>query len=213
MPAVAAVRSGGRLSTTPPPRLRSAIDSARSIWHSRPPGLPYGPAMDLLAILSRYVHVVSAILVVGGAFFLRVLLPAALRGSELSDEAQRTVVLRCRKAFKHLVHTVILLLILSGSFNAWRLFPQYGLNPALLHGLWGAHVILALVAFAITFYLLAGPRPPSNARPLALGNLVLLLAIVLVASSLKGAREKHLVVPRAGSPPAATAPAATAPSP
>jgi uncharacterized membrane protein len=141
----------------------------------------------VIAILFRWLHVVAAALAIGGVFFVRVILPVGLR---TLDETSRTqVMLACRRVFKMVIHTCILLLLVSGIYNSIRLFPQYRVNPPLLHGLWGGHILLGLCVFGISLWLLSGKQPPASAPGFMTLNLVLLLILVAVASSLKTARE------------------------
>jgi uncharacterized membrane protein len=158
----------------------------------------------LVPILSRYLHIVPAMLVVGGLVIMRLVLPAALERSDLSSEARDAVFRRCRKAFKIIIHTSILLLLLTGTYNSIRLFPQYKTNPAVLHALWGSHILLGLVVFGVSIYLLKGDAPPASHRSLSALTLLLLLLLVLLASSLKQLRERYN--------PATIPPRATAPS-
>jgi uncharacterized membrane protein len=82
--------------------------------------------MEVLIVLSRWVHVMSAVLVIGGLFFMRVILPLGLAQADAGS--REAVFFRCRRVFKMLVHTCILLLLLSGAFNTWRAWGDYKLN-------------------------------------------------------------------------------------
>ena len=120
--------------------------------------------MPIDVISSRWVHVISACLVVGGVFFIRFILP---KGLALLDETQaQSVLLAVRRRFKMLVHTVILLLLLSGIYNTYLAWDKYNLDKAVLHALWGTHVLLAAMVFTISLYVLAGPQPPKTHRKL-----------------------------------------------
>src|SRR5690349_11682981 len=110
-----------------------------------------------IVILFRWMHVIAAALAIGGVFFMRVVLPAGLK--ELAPDVRQQVFLRCRRVFKMVIHSCILLLLLSGIYNSVRLFGQYRADPPLLHGLWGGHILLALVVFGISLWLLAGKEP------------------------------------------------------
>jgi uncharacterized membrane protein len=146
-------------------------------------------AMAVLDILMRYLHVVTACLAVGGAFFIRFLLPIGTR--DLEPEAKDFVLLRSRRAFKMVVHPAMLAFIVSGIYNSWRLFPQYKANPPMLHSLWGTHILIALIIFGISIVLLKGVEPPRKHRGWMKLNVGLMLVAILVASSLKWARERE----------------------
>jgi uncharacterized membrane protein len=144
--------------------------------------------MVILAVLSRWLHVISACLAIGGVFFIRFIVP---RGLKLLDENQRLpVLLAMRRGFKMVVHTAILLLLVSGIYNTKLAWDKYNLDKAVLHALWGVHILLAGLAFTISLYVLAGAQPPKSHRKLMALNFAILLLVVAAASSLKWARER-----------------------
>src|SRR5947208_11438221 len=120
--------------------------------------------MDLhaiLVILFRWIHVASACVAVGGVFFIRVVFPIGLKS--LDAEPARTMLLRTRRAFKMVVHSSILLLLISGTYNAvqnWHAYTEAG--PGVGHGLFGVHLLLALIVFGVALWLLSGPEPPAS---------------------------------------------------
>jgi uncharacterized membrane protein len=152
--------------------------------------------MPVLDILFRYVHIVAACLAVGGAFFMRFLLPVGTR--DLDPERKEHVFLRSRRAFKMVVHAAIAAFLISGTYNAIRLWPQYGVNHWLLHPLWGAHLFLGLTVFTISIVLLRGIEPPRRHRGWMKANVVLMLLAILAAGVLKWARERENRFPARG---------------
>jgi hypothetical protein len=142
-----------------------------------------------LAVFFRWLHIVAATVVIGGAFFMRFVLPAAMQSQD--EAARNQTVTGCRAIFKRVVHGCIALLLLSGIYNSIRMFPQYAADPSVLHGLWAAHLLLALGAFGLSIWLFLGERPAAaNNRWLA-ANLVLLVVVVAVGSALKSSRESR----------------------
>src|SRR4051794_41792570 len=113
--------------------------------------------MVIVDVLFRWLHVIAACLAIGGAFFIRVLLPIGLR--PLDVEEREGVFLRCRRAVKMGVHPCILALLVSGAYNAWENWAKDKLNPAAMHGLVGAHLVLGLAVIGVLLLLPAGPRP------------------------------------------------------
>lgn len=144
--------------------------------------------MDFLTILLRWVHVVTACVAVGGVFFVCVVLPIGL--GVLPPEQKEAAFLKTRRVFKMVFHTAILLLIISGTYNTIANFPKYNLQPFPLHMILAIHLLLALVAFSIAIYVLAGKTPRANHRKLMAINLIILFLVVAAASTLKSAREK-----------------------
>jgi uncharacterized membrane protein len=138
-----------------------------------------------LSVLFRWLHVIFAALAIGGIFFMRVILPAGIR--HLDATTRDDVFLRTRRRFKMVIHAAILFLIISGTYNSIRMWDQY----KGLHGLWGTHILLALIVFGIALWLLVGRQPPAQHDRWAMVNLVLLLVLVAVASTLKNVRERR----------------------
>ena len=146
--------------------------------------------MEVLVVLSRWLHVISAILAIGGAFFLRVVVPPAL--AEVEAGSRDATLIRLRKGFKRVVHICLGLLIVTGIFNSTRNFRDYThliRPPALMHALWGMHILLGLVVMGISTWLLAKPEPPPNHRKWLTVNLVIMFLVVALASTLKFVRD------------------------
>jgi uncharacterized membrane protein len=146
--------------------------------------------MPVLVILSRYLHVLSAILAIGGLFFLRVILPLGLAQADATS--RDAVFLRCRRAFKMVTHTAVLLLLLTGAFNTYSAWNDYRLNTRLMHGLWGPHMLLGLIAMILALVMLAPAQPPRWHKTGAAINLFLLLTAVFLASTLKYVRDSTM---------------------
>jgi uncharacterized membrane protein len=146
------------------------------------------PMAAFLTVLFRWLHIIPACLAIGGAVFMRLVLPVGL--AALDDPQQRQAVfLRCRRVFKMLIHTCILLLLISGSYNAWRNWAAYHEAIPLSHAFFGLHVILALMVFGISIAVLMGKEPPASHRKLMAVNLVLLALLVAAGSTLKWVRD------------------------
>src|SRR5688572_135793 len=151
----------------------------------------------ILAVLFRWIHVISACIAIGSIFFMRIILPIGLL--QLDPEPRQAVFLRCRRALKMVIHPAILLLLISGIYNSTANWSQYKLNPAGTHSLWGMHMLLAAIVFTISLVMLAGKEPPKSHRKWMMGNLVLLMVVVAIASTLKWVREHP---PQRSTPPA-----------
>src|SRR4051812_23172322 len=145
---------------------------------------------SILVISFRWLHVIAACLAIGGAFFLRVILPIGT--SALDAEQRQAVLLRCRRAFKMVVHPAILVFLVTGTYNAWRNWPVYTRNPGLMHGMFGMHLLAALAVIGISLWLLAGRELRRSHAGWMKINIALMLLAVLAASSLKWARDKIL---------------------
>ena len=143
-----------------------------------------------LDVLSRWLHVGTAIVVLGGSFFLRVvLMPAAVSLPEAEHAALRE---RLMATWRRVVHLGIALFLLSGVYNYLVVAIPRHRGDGLYHALMGTKILLALAVFFLASALvgrsqaLAGIRR-DNRRWLAIA-LVLGFAIVGISGYLKVAR-------------------------
>jgi cytochrome c oxidase assembly factor CtaG len=139
--------------------------------------------------------VFTACVLVGGIVFMRLILPLGL--ATLDPVPQKEVYLRFRRAFKIVVHSAILLLLISGIYNAWRNWDWYSQAEARpwAHALFGLHILLGVSAFALALVLTAGPQPPRWHRTGMAVGVGLAVLIVAAGAGVKWAREKAMVAP------------------
>ncbi len=142
----------------------------------------------VLIVLLRWLHIIPAALAIGGLVFMRFILPAAIR--ELPEGQREEVFLRARRGFKIMLHASILLLIISGVMNSIRYYPDYEQRRPLAFALWHTHMTLAVIVFVISFWSLAGKQAPPSHRAAAMVNVILLLVLVAVSSTLQWARQR-----------------------
>jgi len=142
-----------------------------------------------LVIFFRWLHVTTACVAIGGAFFMRILLPAGL--GELEPEARRAAFLKIRRIFKMVIHTCILFLLVSGIYNSMGNWAIYNTIPQTAQPLWGTHVLLATAIFAIGIYALIGKEPQGKDANWMLVMLLLMLAATGVAAGLKYVRDNR----------------------
>src|SRR3954447_3517414 len=143
--------------------------------------------MVIVDVLFRWLHVIAACLAIGGAFFIRVILPIGL--GPLEAEQREGVFLRCRRAYKMGVHPCILALLVTGAYNAWKNWPTYSLSRGVMHGLFGVHMLMGVIVIGVSLWLLAGREPVRTHRGWMRVNLLLMFLTVAAASSLKWVRD------------------------
>ena len=136
----------------------------------------------LLSVLSRWIHVGTAIVIVGGTVFSRfVLLPAAAR---LPDEEHNALRERVMSRWKRFVHIGIVLFLLSGLYNYAKLLPSHKGN-SLYHALIGTKILLALVVFFLASVFVGRSErfAELRKRPKLILGFIIALATVIVAIS------------------------------
>ncbi|MFN0199435.1 MAG: hypothetical protein ACKVT0_22010 [Planctomycetaceae bacterium] len=140
--------------------------------------------IDLMGpVIARWLHMLAAVTLVGGTIFMRfVLLPSATVLSEGEHNAFREQLL---KRWKKIVHTGIMMLLVSGFFNYLVVLRPAHSGDALYHALMGVKIILALIVFVIASGLVgrsAAFEPLRQNRKLWLGVLVTLTVIIVLMS-------------------------------
>ena len=97
---------------------------------------------DILPLISRWLHIVPAIILVGGTLFLRFSLVPAWLENDASTELREAV----RRRWSRLVMASILFLLASGLYNSALKAIDYQLD-GVYHGLLGLKIVLGLVVF------------------------------------------------------------------
>lgn len=132
----------------------------------------------ILPILSRWAHVGTAIVLVGGTAFFRLILIPALEGdnSELLG--------RIRERWKKVVHSGIAIFLLSGFYNYVTMIPKHK-GDGLYHGLVGTKILLAMFVFFIASALVGNKPGTQKFRDDAKKwtGIMLMVAAVIVAIS------------------------------
>ena len=161
-----------------------------------------------LDVLSRFVHVGTAITVVGGSIFLRFALQPAAAPMPEADHAQLRE--RIMGTWRKIVGIGIGLFLLSGFYNYIRAMDAHR-GDGLYHALIGTKILMALVVFFLASALVgrarAFDRLRANSRTWLAVTILLATIIVAISSFLKirGA-------PPAGSRPVAQAETAEQPA-
>jgi uncharacterized membrane protein len=106
----------------------------------------------LIALVSRWLHVLAAVVAVGGAFFMRfVLMPTAT--SVLSTEEHERLRTPLLKRWTIVVHSSILVFLLTGFYNYLAITRFEHEGQPLYHALFGIKFLLALCVFALAIAL------------------------------------------------------------
>ncbi len=100
--------------------------------------------MDIVALLSRWIHIASAIFLVGGALFGRLALAPASAG--LDGKTRRDLEDRIASRLRGPVRIAILLVLASGLYN----FLAKAAYPPGYHMAFGIKMLLALHVFAVS---------------------------------------------------------------
>lgn len=135
--------------------------------------------MEYAALVSRWLHIIPATVLVGGTVFMRfALLPAASD----KDEKTSAFLADVRSRWAKLVMISALFLILSGTFNVVYIMMSYELPAGKYHGLLTGKIVLALAIFFLSS-ILAGRSDAAKhwqEKEVKWLTINMLLAIVLV---------------------------------
>lgn len=140
---------------------------------------------ELLSLISRWLHILFAITLVGGTIFIRfALVPASQTDSSGEPSTESTMYRR----WSRIVMVSIGFLLISGIYNTAIKAVQYDLEP-IYHSLLGIKILLAIVVFALAS-LLAGRsalarKLRAQERVWLNVNLLLMVLVVMIAGFLK----------------------------
>src|SRR5262245_24220656 len=110
-------------------------------------------SMSVVALVSRWLHILSAIAAVGGTIFIRfVFLPAAI--SVLDPEKLKALRQVLMNRWRKIVHSCVGLLLITGFINFMYAMKTHP-NP-LYHSIFGIKFLLALVVFYFAIMLSLG---------------------------------------------------------
>lgn len=102
----------------------------------------------ILPLIMRWMHILSAIIGVGGTIFVGfVLNPAMQKG--LADDAREAFRNAVMKRWKIFIHPTIILFLLSGFYNYIVVTSPLHRDQSLYHILFGVKFLLALLFFAV----------------------------------------------------------------
>ena len=135
-----------------------------------------------LDVFSRFVHVATAIVLVGGSVFsLFVMAPALV---SMSDDARRRFHETMTFRWKQFVHFGIVLFLASGLYNYIRAIPNHR-GDGLYHGLVGTKMLLGLVVFFIAAALVGRSQKLEGMREARLKwlRILVILATIIVGIS------------------------------
>lgn len=144
----------------------------------------------VLALVSRWLHILAAITAVGGTIFARAVVFPTL--APLPEEERARLHGALRERWATIVKLAIGFLLVSGLYNFLLTVTQYKL-PSWYHMVFGIKFLLALAIFAIAS-LLIGKSPAAQAvrarAPLWLNvNIALAVAVVCLSGVLRTAEK------------------------
>jgi uncharacterized membrane protein len=139
--------------------------------------------MDVLSLLSRWTHIGTAVVLVGGTCFLRfVLAPAAAQLPDAEHQKLKELVMNTWKKF---VHAGITLFLASGFYNYLVVQAPNHKGDKLYHALMGVKILLALGIFFFASALVGRSKSfegmRNNAKLWQL--IIILLAAIIVGIS------------------------------
>ncbi|MBI1917010.1 MAG: hypothetical protein HYS12_20060 [Planctomycetes bacterium] len=136
-----------------------------------------------LNTFSRWLHVGTAIVLLGGVVFLRfVVLPAAER---LTSEASEVLCDHVRATWKLFVHAGVALLLVSGLYNYLAVLAPLHKGDGLYHSLMGTKILVALAVFFLVEALVGRAAAFEGLRQKSkmwLGIVILLGALIVAIS-------------------------------
>lgn len=141
-------------------------------------------AMNLfgLDVLSRVVHIATAITLVGGSIFMAIAMIPSLE--VIPNDQRAAFVSAVRDRWKRYVHGGIGLFLLSGFYNYFRAIPKHQ-GDGLYHALLGTKMLLAFVIFFLASVMVGRSAKFESWRqnPSKVLRVMIILAVLIVAMS------------------------------
>ncbi|MBS0201775.1 MAG: hypothetical protein JSS49_02660 [Planctomycetes bacterium] len=139
--------------------------------------------IDWMAVAARWVHVGTAVVLVGGLVFMRfVLAPAA---AQLADDAHTKLRELVIARWKRFIHGGIALFLISGFYNYLVVQAPMHKGDKLYHALMGTKILLALVVFFLSSALIGRSKAFAGMRanPKLWQGVIVSLAALIIAIS------------------------------
>ena len=134
--------------------------------------------INIMLLISRWIHVGAAIVAVGGAVFLRFVLNPSATGT-LDDRQHQRLREAVRARWRRFAHICMGLLLLTGGLNFVVLAMSPKVDPMPYHLIFGVKFILALMVFFLAGALVS--TGPGLARMRQNSGRWLSLLVVLAA--------------------------------
>jgi len=145
-------------------------------------GEPHHHGVQILPLLMRWAHILSAVFLMGGAFFMRfVLTPVAnvVLEDPVHDIMRRSIQARWKK----FVYVFVTLFLVSGFYNYLFVTRFDHQGEPVYHMLFGIKFLLALVVFTLAMLLIGktGTAKRVQANSALWTGVLLLFALAVVA--------------------------------
>lgn len=142
-------------------------------------------SVSLLPLVMRWMHILAAIVALGGSIFIRfVLQPSAKQ--VLDDKTHADLRAAVTRRWMRFVHTCILLFLVSGFYNYLAIQAPAHKGQSIYHMLFGIKFLLALVVFALAIALTSLKPWSAKLRANAPFWLGLLIALAVVVVGISG---------------------------
>jgi uncharacterized membrane protein len=118
--------------------------------------------MKYISGFLQFLHLISAVLAIGGVFFMRfILYPAMANLSPEKADVRQAISAKILPRFRIMIHSAIAILLATGTYRFIRNLPDLR-GWTEYHAVFGVKVLLSLVLFGIAIALTLPPAPNPN---------------------------------------------------
>lgn len=137
---------------------------------------------DVVAFLSRWLHIVAAVTAAGGAIFMKLALHPA--SETLAEEPRKALREAVRARWAKVVGMAVGVLLLTGLYNFMTIVQRYNLPRPWYHAAFGVKFLLALGVFFLASILVGKTELAQKLRAQAGKWLTLLVGLILLVLAL-----------------------------
>ena len=101
---------------------------------------------NIISLISRWMHILPAVVMVGGAIFTQLVLCPALDGNDPENAVKQQV----KRKWSKVIMICALLLLLSGLYNTMVIFGADDKPGGMYHGLFALKLVLVFAIFYIS---------------------------------------------------------------
>ena len=150
-----------------------------------PDGIAPDSSLDVVALLSRWAHVLAAVILVGGAFFQRFIILPSLQAA-LDEDKRGAVMTEVVRRWKKAVHIGGGIILLSGFYNYLGVTRHAHEGDGPYHMMMGMKMLLAFLVILLASFMVGRTSVAQKMRGNALKWTTVIFFLGLIITMIAG---------------------------